>query len=495
MKKYLSKFSMVILLLVISVACRKDNVTLMPDELAELKSFYARNMPTAKSIFKNTSPNWSKISSVKPDDLTVYEITLNNPDRVGLMSNTSKTKDLDKFEQTHALKLLLFVNEQGKVEKGCYMLIEASTAAELINVHYKRAGNLNGNVVYYNLNGAMSNGVAYVNGKAKRRISYLSESEIMAIKRGDDSRMTQGCSMFYIETGYMGCIYDYCTWYSTGYVGFPICGNGGGQHPENDVEEGFEGGISNYSESTVSAALIKEIKVDTTVRPCVDIIASIVISKAAQIQNVLSDMLTLANVNASASITTMANSSTYKIKIGEHLFNDLTKYNADGSSSLIRTNGITNDTTGYIYLNKLMINDGTDLAIAATLIHELMHSYMVYGIHHTSGVEKDIFRDMNTFLFDQSGTAFTNQGIPQHIQMANTYVDSMASLLTSYAISRGILVSPDSSISLNEYCKDIFWQNLQHSQAYFAAPNKSRSMNNGEREYKNTFNSTKKKKC
>lgn len=241
--------------------------------------------------------------------------------------------------------------------------------------------------------------------------------------------------------------------------------------------------------------VLKEIKVDSTARPCVDTIATAVISKAMEIQNVLTNLLSLSNVNASAAISTMANSSTYRIKIGEHLFIDQTKYNPDGSSSLIRKNGVTNDTTGFIYLNKLMLNDGTDLAVAATLIHELMHSYMVYGIHHTTGTEREVFKTMNIFLFDQSGTPFSNQGVPQHIQMANTYVNSMASLLMSYATSRGILTSPDSSISLLEYCKDIFWQNLQHSQAYIAAPNKSRSASNGEREYKNTYNSTKKKRC
>ncbi|TKC03386.1 hypothetical protein [Pedobacter cryotolerans] len=246
---------------------------------------------------------------------------------------------------------------------------------------------------------------------------------------------------------------------------------------------------------TACPRILKEIKVDSTARPCVDTIATKIISEAGEIQNVLSDLLSMANLNASASISTIANSGTFKIKIGEHLFNDQTKYDAAGNSFILRRNGVTNDTTGYIHLNKLMLNEATDLAVAATLIHELMHSYMVYGIHHTSGLEHDIFAGMNTFLFDQSGTPYSNQGIPQHTQMANTYVNSMASLLTRFAISRGILTSPDSSISLTEYCQDIFWQNLQHSQAYIAAPNKNRSTSNGNREYKNTSNSSKKKKC
>lgn len=492
---------MLIVLLVAHNACRKDSAITAPDELAALKSFYEQHKPSASSIFKNTTPNWSKIATLETDGFTVYEVALNNPDRVGLMSATSKAKDPALFAHTHALKLLLFSNEKGEITKGCYMAIEASKAEEMISVHYKNAGTLNGNVIYYHLNGTMSNGIAYVNGKARHRVSQLPESEVMAQKNGDGSRALQGCTMVYIETGYMGCIgagsYTNCQWYSTGYAGFPVCDHGGGSHVEHDVEEDYESGAGGGggSSGNGNASILKEIKVDSTARPCVDTIATAVISKASEIQNVLSNLLSLANVNAAAAISTMANSSTYKIKIGEHLFNDQTKYNPDGSSYLIRKNGVTNDTTGFIYLNKLMLNDGTDLAVAATLIHELMHSYMVYGIHHTTGSEKDVFKNMNMFLFDQSGAPFSNQGVPQHIQMANTYVDSMAALLTSYAISRGILTSPDSSISLSEYCKDIFWQNLQHSQSYIAAPNKNRSASNGEREYKNTYNSTKKKKC
>ncbi|MFN0257612.1 hypothetical protein [Pedobacter ureilyticus] len=434
----------------------------------------------------------------------VYEIAMLNPDKVGIISKAYTGYDMSKYDKTHGLKLLLFADESKKIIKGCYMAIEATSNTDLEKVHYKKTNGLSGYVIYYNLDGSTSNGVVYSNGKPIYKIKNSSESEVMMVKKQIESggdRNVQGCSTQFIETGYTYCVYtpysENCGWQSTGYSSYTTCDQEEdvNQDPDSYTGGGGGGGGGGNGNSTSGPPILKEIKVDSTARPCVDTIATAVISKAAEIQNVLSNLLSLSNVNASAAISTMANSSTYKIKIGEHLFNDQTKYNSDGSSYLIRKNGVTNDTTGFIYLNKLMLNDGTDLAVAATLIHELMHSYMVYGIHHTTGLERDVFRDMNMFLFDQSGAPFANQGVPQHIQMANTYVNSMAALLTSYATSRGILTSPDSSISLSEYCKDIFWQDLQHSQAYIAAPNKNRSASNGEREYKNTYNSTKKKKC
>lgn len=172
------------------------------------------------------------------------------------MSSTSKTKDLTNFEQTHGLKMLLFVDADNQVVKGCYMVIEAGTPEELETVHYRQTNGLNGNVIYYYLNGTMSNGIAYVAGRPRHKIMQLPESEVMALKNGDGGRMVQGCTIHYIETGYTGCVYDYCHWYPTGYVGFPVCDNGGGSHVENDVDDGFEGGTPNEGGVSINSNVI-----------------------------------------------------------------------------------------------------------------------------------------------------------------------------------------------------------------------------------------------
>ena len=82
----------------------------------------------------------------------------------------------------------------------------------------------------------------------------------------------------------------------------------------------------------------------------------------------------------------------------------------------------------------------------------------------------------------------------QHTQMATTYVKSMATLLEDFARSSGITESPDKSITLNEYCQDIFWGNLQQTtKVKYQKP--ARSAGNAENEYKNKSNSSHKKGC
>jgi predicted SprT family Zn-dependent metalloprotease len=240
--------------------------------------------------------------------------------------------------------------------------------------------------------------------------------------------------------------------------------------------------------------IITEIKVDTNARDCVDSILKTILSKADDISLCVSDLMSMANVNSSAALTRLASLNNYKINISETFIRDVTAYDVNGNEISTRTNGIT-DNNGNIGLNQLMLNDATDLGVAATMIHELMHSYFVYGINHTSGNEQFFFSTMNTFLFDKNGVPNQNQASAQHTQMATTYVNSMASLLSRYAQSRGIITSPDSSISLLEYCKDIFWKNLSYSQAYVIAPNKTRAVTNADREYKNQSNSSRKKGC
>lgn len=68
-------------------------------------------------------------------------------------------------------------------------------------------------------------------------------------------------------------------------------------------------------------------------------------------------------------------------------------------------------------------------------------------------------------------------------------------MVGSYANARGIFESPDSSISLNQYCKDILWNSLSSSQTSIKAPNKSRAEKNGDKEFKNKSGSSNKKGC
>jgi len=53
-----------------------------------------------------------------------------------------------------------------------------------------------------------------------------------------------------------------------------------------------------------------------------------------------------------------------------------------------------------VSMNSVMMNEASDLAIVATLIHETMHSYFVWGANNLTGDDMMAFRDLNRYLFD-----------------------------------------------------------------------------------------------
>jgi hypothetical protein len=70
----------------------------------------------------------------------------------------------------------------------------------------------------------------------------------------------------------------------------------------------------------------------------------------------------------------------------------------------------------------------------------------------------------------------------------------MAKLLKDVAMFRGITTSPDPSITLEVYCRDIFWGSLQQTSG-LTPPNPTRATSNAAKEYKNQSGLTGKKGC
>ncbi|MCX2430539.1 MULTISPECIES: hypothetical protein [unclassified Pedobacter] len=260
-------------------------------------------------------------------------------------------------------------------------------------------------------------------------------------------------------------------------------GSGGGGLPPRGDGPGGGGGSGTGKKVTIA----------NNARDCVKNISSMIESKASNMFSCIGDIAGMTNVVSSVAIGQLYASSSYNITISEAVIPNTTGIDASGNDVLTITNGSTSPITGNITLNSNVLNDATDLGVAATMIHELMHSYFIYGIKHTTGSEKFFFQDMNQYLYDDQSYPITEQyDVAQHEQMASTYVNSMGSLLQAYAIERGILSSPDSSIDLATYCKDIIWRNLSMSQSKIKAPNAARAKANGAREANNQSGTNKK---
>lgn len=235
------------------------------------------------------------------------------------------------------------------------------------------------------------------------------------------------------------------------------------------------------------------VTVSSNSRQCLSDISAIIESKTGQMFNCIGDIAGMANVLSQVAIGSLYANSTYHITIGEEAIPSTTITDANGNDITTMVNGRTSPLTGNITINSNLLNTATDLAVAGTMIHELMHSYFIYGIKHTTGSEQFFFQEMNQYLYDDQSFPITEQyEVAQHEQMAATYVNSMASVLLAYAHERGIWNSPDSSISLQTYCQDIMWRNLAISQSRIAPPNAIRAKANGDREANNQYGTNKK---
>jgi len=238
----------------------------------------------------------------------------------------------------------------------------------------------------------------------------------------------------------------------------------------------------------------KEIRIDTSARKCLDTLSKGIISNASIISAFQNIFTTSTNSNNVADmIGRISQSSDWNVGIREGNINNQTNYNGD----TIETNAQTTAVQGMVFItfNKPYLNQATNLSVARTMIHELMHAYFVYGMAMTFDPGYSKFVEANDLLFKKNGNPFYDQNDAQHEQIAKKYVDQMSLLLEAYAISAGIQ-SPDPNISLFDYCKDLAWGGLSDTKAYRKyANNKTRIQNHLKSEAKRDVNSTKKKGC
>ncbi len=259
--------------------------------------------------------------------------------------------------------------------------------------------------------------------------------------------------------------------------------------PPGDPEDPNDPGGSNNTND--------ELIVDVTSRPCVDSIIAAITPLADIRSKLASEFSSTVDYNNVASIFSKAvNSTSFNVTIKESVISDVTDPNTDNT---VQTDAITNAVRGKIYinLNTNYLNSGTDLSIARTILHEMIHSYFDWGLAQPMDPNYTDFQNANKLLFDKSGNELTDAfGDAQHAQMANNYVDGLAALLTDYATNRGIS-SPNSSQSIESYCHDLAWAGLQGTKAYNYIPSgdKARIANNIKNEATRTTNSSLIKGC
>jgi hypothetical protein len=483
-------------------SCRKnvENYSLLGDIGSQrLKEIYLSNAIPEHQLFSNMQPLWNKVYSAELKMETIYEVALSNPNRI--FQGELLTGKSEDTERRSNIRLVMTKSDTSGLYRSFYMsVINDGEETDLTQVHYKNTQIFTGRILFYSLKGEFINGWRYNSGKIVQSISAgnkksYEEMRFKGItlldKGGNGSERGNGktsrayfpgeCYNELIPTYGVACVtvanYVNCSLYQTGNTYITYCtegegggGNGGvGDPPGSGGGDGGGEYVDCHGDTNGSAmpapcgciggatgiaeCIIKEIKIDTSARKCLDTLSKGIISNA----NVLSLLRNIFSAdinpnNVSGMISRISQSSDWNVVIKEGNIANETNYNGD----TIVTNAVTSTGQGKVYVtfNKSYLNQATNLSVARTMIHELMHSYFTYGLGMVSDAGYQKFVEANDLLFKKNGNPLNDQNDAQHEQIANKYVNQVSALLEAYAITAGIQ-SPDPSLSLAEYCKDL----------------------------------------
>jgi DNA-directed RNA polymerase specialized sigma24 family protein len=164
------------------------------------------------------------------------------------------------------------------------------------------------------------------------------------------------------------------------------------------------GGGAPSGENQISPppSISPSITIAPNTRPCLDSLKNLVIN-ASEFSVTMTNLLGVVSgspTKAQHAVLSLANAPNRSISLGEESYPPTTIILLDGTEQVTDKHGETNPLTGNIRLNTLMMNEATDLAIAATLIHESMHSYFVWGAKNLTGNDMMAFSDLNRYPFD-----------------------------------------------------------------------------------------------
>lgn len=240
----------------------------------------------------------------------------------------------------------------------------------------------------------------------------------------------------------------------------------------------------------------RKIKVDPGTNPCLVAINNDVNVKANLAQmmiNIFYGGKTGQYNQVADMISKLATDDTWNVIIKNQSIPDIEDPNTGQiSTENANTKGVMGN--AVITFNTKYLSSATDLAVARTLIHEMVHAYFLHALAKPLDPSYQQFVELNSMLFLTEGTKI-DPGIPQHELMAYNYVNGISSVLYQYALVAGI-DSPDPNLTIKEYCQDLAWGGLMGTSAYqLYGKNKDRVEREVINEQTNTSSATKKKSC
>ncbi|GGI24669.1 hypothetical protein GCM10008119_13810 [Pedobacter mendelii] len=435
------------LLLALAIAACKKNDTEQLAEQNELAKWYIQNKPTTHvSYFDDLKPQWESIYISEPSsELLVYEVKLSNPKKV--YQKLSDESQKDRSQLRNNIRLLIFKDKVTKqIISSCYMSIlnEGELSKSLDEIHYKRVNDLSGKIMFFNMLGKLENGWGYLDGQITMRFNGSLEGYYFGLKKpvlGDlkNPAITETGSRFDKLMTYTpepcafpqpdwrtSCVgvdgYMTCTMYLAGYFCVDQTPNGGGEGGYNPYggNPGHGGGGSGSTGDNSTPSI--EIKKDSIAAkfPCVKVM-------------VLDSLETIPAYNKMVQPF---------IKNGQKpslTWNATTQPWSDGNFSAGQTKVSSDSFTGMssdININTAMLQQGSRLLIAATIIHETYHAYINYLFASSGNVSLVNSSKPNYMaglyqyiIYEKTGNS---NNYTDHYNMLTSQFDNFTDILYSY---------------------------------------------------------------
>lgn len=233
----ISKWIILIFIITFYVSCKKDGTkseNSKTDKYSELQRWYdSEKAKSSDSILPGLKPDWSKVKIRQDSTKIIYEIEVENPNKVFLANqkvDVSNATDAYKLSQ---FRLVIIFDQKTNTKQGAYMNILGDSKSELNKeVRYKKTGTFSGKIQYYGITGKYLNGWVYKNGKIEKIISagQLSKEGVRTEENICSTSATPRYGMICAGAENGGCTVTLLGWsYSTTCESFdPEGGTGGG---------------------------------------------------------------------------------------------------------------------------------------------------------------------------------------------------------------------------------------------------------------------------
>lgn len=417
-------------------SCKKEpgSDTLNSEIRQKLRDWYNTNVSESKqNPFNTLTPNWDKVQIKEVKGQIVYEVSMNNPEKVFIgYADTNQNKAEEIYSRTD-IRFLIFEDKQTSLlVNGCYMSINNSgTQNNVKSLGYKETSDFTGNIIYFNPTGKMANGWTYRDGAVLQRISVSNETEYKSMMRirSDENRLNQknDGKLAYRPAAY--CTPEYRIIYGTscaGVDGYMNCQQYVvGREYINNCEYGGGGADGEYTPPNPTgggtgsgSTTVLEITTDSVKKkfPCTD-------------KLILQPIVNSASMSTFVQPFLNGNRPTITYKTSNTLAWGTTS--AGGVYMLGETGPDLQSGLGYsstVTFNEKMLQNSSPLLIAATTIHETIHAYINHNIAESIQSPNDYGNWMTSlvgyYLINQLPSNYSH-----HSVMLDSYFDQAVLIL------------------------------------------------------------------